>query len=56
MSRYVMITCLALALIAALGYILMIAGVIVPGDLATDDESMSPALWVIPAGYIIGVS
>ena len=54
MSRYVMIACLILALIAALGYILMITGVIEPGNLLEDDEPMSSALWIIPAGYVIG--
>lgn len=54
MSRYVMTACLVLALIAAMGYILMIVGVIEPGNLVEDDEPMSPALWIIPTGYIIG--
>ena len=56
MSRYVMTACLILALIAAMGYILMIVGVIEPGNLVADNEPMSSALWIIPTGYIIGGS
>ena len=54
MSRNIMLVCLVLALISALGYILMITGVIEPGDLISEGEDMSPTLWIIPAGYILG--
>ena len=49
-----MLACLILAMVAAMGYILMIVGVIEPGNLLADNEPMSPALWIIPAGYVIG--
>ena len=50
-----MIACLVLALISALAYILMINRVIEPGNLVEEEEGpLSPALYFIPAGYIIG--
>ena len=54
MSRLIMLICLILALVSALGYILMITGVIEPGDLLEEGEETPSALWIIPAGYILG--
>lgn len=54
MSRYIMIACLVLALISALAYILMINRVIEPGNLVEEEGPLSPALYFIPTGYIIG--
>ena len=47
MQKTILFACLALALIAALGYILMGAGVIQAGNLTTDDAP--PVI-----GYVIG--
>jgi len=47
MKKSVLLACLVLALIAALGYILMGAGIIQAGNLTTDDAP--PVI-----GYVIG--
>ena len=54
MSRYIMIACFVLALIAALAYVLMINRVIEPGNLVEEEGPLSPALYIMPAGYIFG--
>ena len=53
MPKRIMLVCVALAMIAALGYLLMAAGVIHPGDLQTGDAP--PAIvWVMCACYVVG--
>jgi len=51
--KRVMIACIALAMVAALGYFLMGIGVIHPGDLIEEDAP--PAIvWVMCGCYVIG--
>ncbi len=51
--KTVSIACLVLALIAALAYALMGIGVIQPGDLVADGETMPPFYYIIPVGYVV---
>jgi hypothetical protein len=48
-----MIACLALALVAALGYLLMGVGVISPGDTGTGG-GLPGFAWIMLGGYIVG--
>jgi hypothetical protein len=51
MYRLVAYGCIAMALVAAIAYVLMGMGIIHPGNLT--DEAMPSIFYVIPAAYVI---
>ncbi len=50
--KIMMFACLALALVAVVGYVLMGVGIIKPGNLM-ETEGMPAFYYVIPAGYAV---
>ena len=53
MTKAIILICLVMALISALIYVLMAVGIMLPGDLISD-ESLPAYFYIIPAGYVIG--
>jgi hypothetical protein len=51
--KTVAITCVILALIAALAYVLMGIGILTPGDLVADEETMPAFYYIMPVAYVI---
>lgn len=53
MTKSIMLFCLALALISALAYVLLILGIFKVGDMMPD-EGVPAYFYIVPAGYAIG--
>ena len=51
--KRIMLGCLAMALIAALIYVLMARGIMHAGDIVAD-EGLPAYFYVVPGGYILG--
>ena len=51
--KRIMLSCLVLALIAALIYVLMARGIMHAGDIVAD-EGLPAYFYVVPGGYILG--
>jgi len=49
-----MLFCLALALISALNYVLLILGILKAGDMMTPEGGVPTYFYIVPAGYVVG--
>ncbi len=53
MIKWIMLSCLVLALISALVYVFLILGIFTVGDMISD-EGVPAYFYIVPAGYAIG--
>jgi hypothetical protein len=54
MAKPIMLFCLALALISALTYVLLILGILKAGEMMTPEGGVPAFFSIVPAGYVIG--
>ena len=54
MAKPITLFCLALAIISALTYVLLILGVLKAGEMMTPEGGVPAYFYVVPAGYVIG--
>jgi len=54
LAKPITLFCLALAIISALTYVLLILGVLKAGEMMTPEGGVPAYFYVVPAGYVIG--
>jgi len=54
MTKSIMFSCLVLALVSALTYVLLILGVLKAGEMMTPEGGVPAYFYIVPAGYVVG--